>query len=216
MTALDESQEMLDATRAFLEEGPHAARVELRRGDIGSLSLDDGFDLVWSSRTVHHLGDQLAGVRELVRVLRPGGRLALREGSLTTRFLPDDIGIGEPGLEDRLDVAFHRWFVAGVRSGEGRVRYPYGWTQMLRDAGLSQVTAKTFLLEALAPFTDVQVSYMGRQLRHWVEDGARRSMLAPGDAEVLDALTDASSEHFVFKRPDLHLQEMVTVYLGTA
>ncbi len=217
VTALDQDAEMLEVARDFIGEGAVAGAVTYQQGDMANLPFDAGsFDLVWSSRTVHHLPDQLAAVRELVRVLKPGGWLALREGPIRTRFLPDDIGIGEPGLDDRLDVAFHRWFAANVRGGEGSVRYPFGWTQMLADAGLQDVTAKSFLLEALPPFDDVQISYMGRHLKRWLEDDERRDMLMPGDAEILEQLTDPSSEQFVFGRPDLYLQETVTVYAGRA
>jgi len=215
VVAFDEAGVMLDATRELIESGPHAASVAYECGDIGAMPFSDGaFDLVWSSRTVHHLADQLAGVRELARTVRSGGKLALREGSIRTRFLPDDIGIGEPGLEDRLDVAFQRWFTASVRA-DG-VRYPFGWTQMLRDAGLTDVTAHTFMLEALPPFSDVQIAYMGRHLRRWVDSDERKALLEAGDADVLTSLLDPASASYVFKRPDLYLHEMVTVYVGTA
>jgi SAM-dependent methyltransferase len=215
VVAFDEADAMLDATRELIAPGPHAASVSYERGDIGAMPFDDGvFDLVWSSRTVHHLADQLAGVRELARTVRSGGKLALREGSIRTRFLPDDIGIGAPGLEDRLDVAFQRWFAARVRA-DG-VRYPFGWTQMLRDAGLTDITARTFMLEALPPFTDVQISYMGRHLRRWVDNDERKALLDDGDEDVLTALLDPASASYVFKRPDLYLHEMVTVYVGSA
>jgi hypothetical protein len=153
-------------------------------------------------------------VRGLAGTLRAGGKLALREGSIRTRFLPDDIGLGAPGLEDRLDVAFQRWFSTNVR--EGGVRYPFGWTQMLSEAGLTDVTARTFMLEALPPFTDVAISYMGRHLRRWIEKDERKAYLDNGDADILAELTNPASEHWVFKRSDLYLHEMVTVYVGTA
>ncbi|MFI9274649.1 methyltransferase domain-containing protein [Kitasatospora sp. NPDC052896] len=38
----------------------------------------EGFDLALLSRVVHHLSDRPAAARELVRVLRPGGRLVIR------------------------------------------------------------------------------------------------------------------------------------------
>jgi SAM-dependent methyltransferase len=215
VTAFDESGQMLDATRELIEAGAHAGSVSYQQGDIGAPPFEAGsFDLVWSSRTIHHLPDQLAAVAGLAQTLRSGGKLALREGSIRTRFLPDDIGLGAPGLEDRLDVAFQRWFSTNVRAGG--VSYPYGWTQMLAEAGLGEVTARTFMLEALPPFTDVAISYMGRHLRRWIENDERKAYLADGDAEILAALTDPASEHWVFKRSDLYLHEMVTVYVGTA
>jgi ubiquinone/menaquinone biosynthesis C-methylase UbiE len=215
VTAFDESVEMIDATRELIERGAHGASVRYQQGDISALPFEGGsFDLVWSSRTIHHLADQLAAVKGLAGTLRSGGKLALREGNIRTRFLPDDIGLGAPGLEDRLDVAFHRWFSSNVR-GDG-VRYPYGWTHMLAEAGLGEVTARTFMLEALPPFSDVAVSYMGRHLRRWIENDERKAYLDDGDAEILAELTNPASEHWVFKRPDLYLHEMVTVFVGTA
>lgn len=59
-------------------------------------------------------------------------------------------------------MAHGRWFWPRVRSGEHAVRYPFGWTQLLRDAGLQDVTVKTFLLELVPPFTSPQVEYMAR------------------------------------------------------
>jgi SAM-dependent methyltransferase len=215
VTAFDESAEMIDATRELIERGSHAASVRYQQGDIGTLPFEpDSFDLVWSSRTIHHLTDQLAAVKGLAGTLRSGGKLALREGSIRTRFLPDDIGLGAPGLEDRLDVAFHRWFASNVR--RNGLRYPYGWTHMLAEAGLVDVTARTFMLEALPPFADVAISYMGRHLRRWVENDERKAYLDIGDAAILTELTTPASEHYVFKRPDLYLHEMVTIYVGTA
>lgn len=217
VAALDLTPELLQTTRARMDPSPFGSRVTYHEGDIEHLPFEDGrFDLVWSSRTVHHLPDQLAGMRELRRILKPGGRLALREGGLRPRFLPTDLGIGEPGLEDRLEVAFQRWFHTHVRAVEGAVSYPYGWTQLLRDAGLADVTAKTFLLELLPPFTDLQVEYMMRLISRWVESDERRVFLSDEDADIIAQLVNSEAPRYAFKRQDLHYLEGVTVYLGRA
>jgi ubiquinone/menaquinone biosynthesis C-methylase UbiE len=55
------------------------------RFEVGSASAlaypDRGFDLVMSSLTLHHLApeDQLPAIKEMRRVLRPGGRLLVAE-----------------------------------------------------------------------------------------------------------------------------------------
>jgi hypothetical protein len=49
-----------------------------------------------------------------------------------------------------------------------------------------------------------------------VDNDDRRTLLDDGDADVLTSLLDPASTHYVFKRPDLYLREMVTVYVGTA
>jgi SAM-dependent methyltransferase len=67
-------------------------------------------DLVWASNVTHHLPDQREAIATLVRRLAPGGCLALSEGGLSMRCLPWDVGVGEPGLQDRLVAAQGTWF----------------------------------------------------------------------------------------------------------
>jgi len=71
----------VDLTPAMLGEatslGRHAAG-QLAEGDCTRLPFADTvFDAVLASGLVNHLADPAAGLRELARVTRPGGRLAL-------------------------------------------------------------------------------------------------------------------------------------------
>jgi SAM-dependent methyltransferase len=56
-------------------------RVEIRNGDLRDLPLEDGsFDVVLSSLALHNIHDREereAALRELTRVLKPGGRLTI-------------------------------------------------------------------------------------------------------------------------------------------
>lgn len=53
-----------------------AERVEIKRGDLSALPFDDAtFDAVVSAHAIDHLGSRIgAGLREVLRVLKPGGR----------------------------------------------------------------------------------------------------------------------------------------------
>lgn len=220
VSALDLTPELLQTAQDRVNQLEYSQikdRVSFHEGDIQHMPFDDcRFDLVWSSKTIHHLPDQLAGVGEVVRVLKPGGRFALREGGLRPRFLPTDIGITEPGLEDRLEVAFDRWFQKFVRQGEGVVRYPYGWTQLLADGGLTNVSAKTFMLELLPPFSHVQETFMLNLLNRWANREEYKAFVTVEDAEAIHRLTDSRSPDYAFNRKDLHYMEGLTVYTGQA
>jgi SAM-dependent methyltransferase len=55
-----------------------AGRAEAVVADLQQLPFPDGsFDVVASLETVEHLPDPVQGMRELVRVLKPGGKLVL-------------------------------------------------------------------------------------------------------------------------------------------
>ena len=116
VTALDLDMEILDLARESLQSLNSDSRVTFLKADATAIPLPNHhFNIVWCSRMIHHIDDQLAGIRELHRVLKPNCKIILREGGLKPKFLPADIGIGEPGLEDRLNVNFQRWFNSHAR-----------------------------------------------------------------------------------------------------
>ncbi|MFG2774068.1 class I SAM-dependent methyltransferase [Streptomyces sp. NPDC048350] len=70
-----------DLTPEMLEEAVRAGRDkagELILSDVARLPLRDGaLDAVFGAGLISHLADPAADLRELARVVRPGGRLAL-------------------------------------------------------------------------------------------------------------------------------------------
>jgi ubiquinone/menaquinone biosynthesis C-methylase UbiE len=89
----------VDLTPEMLEQGDRLARdsgltnIAFARGDATALPwLDAQFDLVACRITLHQVADPAAVVREMVRVTRPGGRIAV-----TDIVLPDtDTDTGGP------------------------------------------------------------------------------------------------------------------------
>jgi ubiquinone/menaquinone biosynthesis C-methylase UbiE len=72
---IDPSQRMLDVARAK----PGAGQVEFRLAPAERLPLEDGCaDMLFMSMVLHHLPDRPAAARECHRVLRDGGRIAMR------------------------------------------------------------------------------------------------------------------------------------------
>jgi ubiquinone/menaquinone biosynthesis C-methylase UbiE len=74
LTGVDLSADMVAA--AVRNLGSFGERATARVGDATDLPFPDGsFDLVVSSLSLHHWDDPEAAAPELVRVLRPGGRV---------------------------------------------------------------------------------------------------------------------------------------------
>lgn len=74
---LDLDPAMIDRARANTErlEAQESGRPSFLVGDVASLPFPDGsFDVVVSTLSMHHWDDPSAGLAEIARVLRPGGR----------------------------------------------------------------------------------------------------------------------------------------------
>jgi SAM-dependent methyltransferase len=198
---LARARELAGDSVEFVEADLHHGMAPLRG------IVPDGADLVWASASVHHLGDQQAAVTELAGLLRPGGRLALAEGGLAARHLPFDVGVGDPGLEDRLQAANDVWF-RGMRGRlPGSVRMPYGWPTALRRAGLTAVTSRSWLLE---PPPDVAL--ITDRFGHRVPRLHEMGLLTDDDAAAWRALLDPSAPEWLGHRDDLFHVEARTVH----
>jgi SAM-dependent methyltransferase len=69
-------------------EVPAGAEADVKQGDARQLPFADGeFDRVVAAEVLEHIPDDEAAIAELVRVLRPGGRLAVT----VPRWLPERI-----------------------------------------------------------------------------------------------------------------------------
>lgn len=239
VVALDADEEVLQQAR---EHTAGLVRCELVSMDAGPEPLRAAIaapaDLIWASASVHHAADQQAAVSALASLLAPAGRLALAEGGLPTRMLPWDLGLGEPGLELRLDAVQDRWFAA-MRDGiPGAVPMPYGWTDALQRAGLTAVTTRTILTEKPVPLSDTDRDQVIEQLRHRVArldpdaepaghgHGHGRAdptstppempTLAADDLAVWRQLLAPESPHFLGRRTDLASVSARSIHLGHA
>jgi len=177
-------------------------------------AIGDDADLVWAASAVHHAADQQAAVNALTSLLAPSGRLALAEGGLPTRCLPWDVGVGEPGLEVRLDAAQDTWF-AGMRAGlTGSVRMPYGWTEALRRAGLQAVTTRTIMREEPMPLSPAAKERIVESLRHRTQRLDSTGLLDGADAIAWRQLLDPSSDSFLGRRSDLQRISATSIHIG--
>jgi demethylmenaquinone methyltransferase/2-methoxy-6-polyprenyl-1,4-benzoquinol methylase len=83
VVGIDQSPEMLAAGRARIARAGLGDRVELREGRAESLPFADGeFDALTFTYLLRYVDDPLATMRELARVVRPGGVIAMQEFGL--------------------------------------------------------------------------------------------------------------------------------------
>jgi demethylmenaquinone methyltransferase/2-methoxy-6-polyprenyl-1,4-benzoquinol methylase len=154
VVGLDQSAPMLGRARAKLAADPHLAeRIELVTGEAEALPFADAeFDQLTFTYLLRYVDDPAATLRELARVVRPGGRVACLEfcvprglwlwpWRLYTRF-------GLPALGR---LASRQWFEVGRFLGpniEGFYRrLPLErQLELWKEAGIGGVTARRMSL----------------------------------------------------------------------
>jgi ArsR family transcriptional regulator len=108
---IDLSREMLAVARANLDRAG-VRNAQVRQGDIYAPPVErESFDLVTIHQVLHYLEDPGAAIREAVRLLRPGGRLAVVDfAPHTLEFLREEyahlrLGFANRQVVDWLDEA---------------------------------------------------------------------------------------------------------------
>jgi demethylmenaquinone methyltransferase / 2-methoxy-6-polyprenyl-1,4-benzoquinol methylase len=152
VVGLDQSPEMLAGARArFAKDG---ARVELVEGQAEQLPFEDeSFDALTFTYLLRYVDDPPATLRELARVVRPGGRVASLEFGVPPRRVPREAwrfytAIGLPTLGR---IASREWAEVGRFLGPS-IRGFYERNPLERivgyweDAGLRDVRVRRMSL----------------------------------------------------------------------
>jgi len=93
VVGLDQSREMLAIGRKRITAAGLAERIELVEGTAERLPFDDAsFDGLTFTYLLRYVGDPAATMRELLRVVKPGGTIAMLEFGLPR-------GVGRPAWE---------------------------------------------------------------------------------------------------------------------
>ena len=210
VVGIEPSAERVEAARELVGHVLPPPRLLFREGDATKLDAADAtFDWVWCGDVLHHMQDTAGALAELARVVRPGGRIVIKESQLLHGvYLP-----GHPALERRLrqaetDFSRHE---GGEYSFEERRQRTLA---SLRAAGLAVESFRTYLLERRAPLPDAARDYIQRVVfdRNW---GPRlRDRLTPDDWEKRSALCDADSPACVLADPDYYCLYPISVLVA--
>jgi ubiquinone/menaquinone biosynthesis C-methylase UbiE len=160
VVGIDPSDAMLGAARRTADQS--RSPIELHGGSIYALPFPDGtFDAVRAERVFQHLEDPDAGLREMLRVTRAGGRVMVI-----------DADHGQHGIA--LDnVAQRRVFEASVRSLTRMIVNPHSGTAlrpMFMRAGAVDIELQTSAHEFAYP-DFVRLFFLDERLKAAVDAG---------------------------------------------
>lgn len=182
-----------------------AGRIRIVQADLDAAWPAIGsVDLVWASSSLHHMADPDRVLAEVFGAIRPGGLLAVAELGSFPRFLPDDIGIGRPGLEARGHAALAQAMASEVP------QLGSDWGPRLTKAGFTIEAERTFTIDLTPPLPAATGRYAQASLRR-----IRPSLdgrMSADDLAALDTLIDSDGPDSVLRRDDLIVRTTRTVW----
>src|SRR5262245_25902523 len=206
VVALDPEGTHLRQTRMSARHANCAQRIVCSFGDVEKLQFPAGeFDLLWCSRVIHHhLPDPQPALSEMYRVLKPGGRLFLRENAVNDLRAVTPIKESDDAWWQRMNTAQQRWFQSKFRH-----RRPTSdeWLERLRRSGFQDETST--ILPYTPAGTRAQVIYLQRWAEGILENEASPEygdLLVVDDTHTARNLIDWSKE--VLTQPDTSLNSL--------
>jgi demethylmenaquinone methyltransferase/2-methoxy-6-polyprenyl-1,4-benzoquinol methylase len=205
---IEPTAERVEAARELVGKRLDAGRLEFREGDATALAMKDGsLDWVWCGDVLHHIPDTAGALKEFTRVLRPGGRMIVKESqALSALFLP-----GHPDLERRIQTAETERGrdEAGERSFQERRQRTL---DSFGEAGLVDCSLRTYLLTRRAPLPPAARDYIEKVVfgRNWGE--RLRPLLGEDDWRRRRALCEPESPGYILARPDYYCLYPITVF----
>ena len=196
VVGLDISPELLAYAEQMVEQSDFSDRISFQQGDVCQLPFDtNAFDWAWSIDCVGYLPlDPLPLIKEIARVVKPGGNIAILAWS-SEKLLP-----GYPILEARLNTTTSG--IAPFENGQKPASHFLRAMRWLHKAGLEEVIVHTFVGGAYAPLTDEIRNALIELLQMRWRDV--ESELSPADWSEYKRLCRVGSPDLILDHPDYY------------
>ncbi len=213
ITGVDSDPDNLAQARERIADKPYRDRVMLQEGSLTEpLPFADGtFDFVWCAGSLQYVPTPVETIREMMRVVRPGGRVAVQDVEMTSMLLGP--------MPDELLIALKGSLPRGYTSGDEHHDY-VDWLigHKLRSyfvaAGLREIRGVLRTRVYTPPFTedergflDVAVPYLSTG-SPGIQDLSYRQVLE------LQRLVDENSPDYLLDQPDFIFVEGRSLAVG--
>src|SRR5438552_5622424 len=198
VVGIEPEEERVEAARSLVGGRLDSKRLAFREGDGTSIPEPArSFEWIWCGDVLHHIVETEQALKEFLRVVRPGGRIIIKESQvLSAMFLP-----GHPELERRIQLAeIERTREEG--GGRSFLERRQSTLASLSAAGLDAIDVRTYLLTRRAPLGAADHTYIQQTVfdRNW---GDRlREFLSPEDWTRRTELCDPAAPANVLRTPD--------------
>jgi len=208
LVAVDQSRAYLTRAEKRVAQSGLSCRPRFELSDAYALPFEDAkFDLAWCAHSFISLGDPVLALKEMRRVVRPGGVVAILEcDEYHHVLLPWPV---------ELEIALQRAVAEHFREkyGEGEKAAPArSLARMLRQAGLRPRRKRTYSADRQPPFVastrrfvDLYLKSLGKLVQ---------GRLSAEEEDLFRRLTDVDSNECFQRRQDVDLTCLNVLFLG--
>lgn len=209
VVAVDLSDGYLEVARRAVGRHRQVADVAFVQADAYRLPFaDDTFHLVWCAQSLISLPDPVGALKEMWRVVRPGGGVAVLEDDEYHRVVANWPVSLELELQRAVADATRAEY--GSRVGLSPARRMRGF---LRAAGLRPRWRRTFAADRPAPFAEPVRDYLERHFRDTRE--YVKGYLSADGLVAFDRATDPADGESLFRRPDAEVTCLTSLFYAT-
>jgi SAM-dependent methyltransferase len=211
VAGIDLSPAYLDLARRNAAATPHASRIAFERADVESLPFASGsFDLAWCAQSLFSLPEPLAVLREMVRVIRPGGHVAILESDTLHQLLlpwPAELELAVRQAQlatlaaERASSATDKFYVGRNLCG------------LFHQCGVASCAVQTLPIDVQAPLSPDEELF----LRLYLADLRKRAwpQLDAAARAAFDMLFDPDRPTYLPRQPHFHLTHLAVLAIGT-
>jgi len=206
LIAADQSAKYLAVARRQVTRSVGGPHVKFRRADVYAMPFDSGsIDFVWCAQSMISLDDPVAALREIRRVLCPGGRVAVLE---TDEFhhvvLPWPVRF-EVSLQQAIRKTCKRKYGDGAKFAQARrLRLAF------LDSGFKPGRKKTLAADRQAPFGPAEREFLTEHMA-FVRKRFVPELIALDRAEFY-RFSDPELPDSIFNRPDAEMTILASVH----
>lgn len=170
----DTNDEAIRQAQAFAEANPYSVNLDFQVCDAHDLPLEDGqADLVVSQRVLGAVADPERVLAEMMRVVRPGGKVVVFEPNSIVQALTLDTVSKDYDLEQRLKlVRYQAYYERGKRHyGEGDDSIGDRVPTLFWEAGLEHIEVRMLDKAAalVPPYDSEEKRARAHELMTWLE-----------------------------------------------
>ncbi|HAX25596.1 MAG TPA: methyltransferase domain-containing protein [Thermomicrobiales bacterium] len=210
IVGVDADAENLEIARSRIAGQSWAGQIELHTGPMSSLPFEDtAFDAVWCAGSLQYVADPVSAIREMVRVVRPGGKVAVQDVEMHPMMLgpmPDELLIALkdclPRGDTGTDEGFVDWFTGHKLRG------------YLLEAGLREVRGYLRMRDYVHPLTDDERRFLDVAIPYLCSTSPGIQTLRPEQQAALAALVEPAGDAPILNRPDFQFVEGRALAVG--